>query len=180
MQYLLPSRLTAKDARPFLKVGILLECLVSNNERCSVLELTVASLRSLPEENRWERKHCSCFCLSSLCSPSPTLESAFNAAGRPLEPAFYTGSPAYHNLVYEIFQKTRALEEEGQTTPKVGVASNEENGSKESVHHYWVKKETLANMLAEELSDKQVHNSNLSTSLLCVLIVLVLILCSIA
>ena len=30
-------------------------------------------------------------------------EAAFDLAGRPLEPAFYTGFPAYHNLIYVSF-----------------------------------------------------------------------------
>lgn len=36
-----------------------------------------------------------------VCVP----EALFDKSGRPLDAGFYTGSPAYHSLVYQIFEQ---------------------------------------------------------------------------
>jgi len=84
------------------------------------------------------------------CPPLPSLASAFDSSGRPLEAAFYTGSPAYHNVVYEIYCQHSFLEvamekEEGWLREEVKAAPTQ-----------WVKKASLSNIIAEELSDRQV------------------------
>jgi len=61
------------------------------------------------------------------CPPLPSLASAFDSAGRPLEAAFYTGSPAYHNVIYEIYCQHSFLEvamekEEGWLREEVKTA----------------------------------------------------------
>ena len=96
-----------------------------------------------------------------------SLEAVFDASSRPLEPAFYTGSPAYHNLIYKIYQQSKLLEE---AWPDVGGDKKEderageeedvpeESSRDQSVPMYWMKKSTLADMLAEEISDKQVSS----------------------
>ena len=76
-----------------------------------------------------------------------TSEAASDASGRPLEPGFYTGYPAYHNLIYEVYQKRQQLEGEGARGGE---------GEGEGAHKFWVKKKVMANILAEEISDKQV------------------------
>jgi small subunit ribosomal protein S9 len=74
-------------------------------------------------------------------------ESAFDASGRPLEAAFYTGFPAYHNLVYQVYQMTHHL----NTLPPEQREDREESGPTK----FWVKRKVLANILAEEISEFQ-------------------------
>jgi len=91
-----------------------------------------------------------CYGVVECCPPLPSLASAFDSAGRPLEAAFYTGSPAYHNVVYEIYCQHSFLE----------VAMEKEEGwlreEVKAVPTQWVKKASLSNIIAEELSDRQV------------------------
>lgn len=79
------------------------------------------------------------------------LVSEFDANGRPLEPAFYTGCPAYHNLIYQIYEKREQLESQ-QTETDVEVLE----GDGSSSDKVWLKKESLANVIAEEISTEQV------------------------
>lgn len=93
-------------------------------------------------------------------------ESAFDSSGRPLEPAFFTGFPAYHNLIHQIYEMREKLE--GQEEPKgrgghgAAEEEQEDSGSKggefgsEAAPKFWVKKKTMANILAEEITDEQV------------------------
>lgn len=81
-------------------------------------------------------------------------EIAFDSRGCPLEPAFYTGSPGYHNLVYEIYQHSELLEE-AEPVAEVGV-TQEPEGYGQPAAMYWVKKGTLSNIITEEVSDEQV------------------------
>lgn len=86
-------------------------------------------------------------------------ESAFDASGRPLEPAFYTGFPAYHNLIYKIFRMSQYLEsqqpdKEEERRGKEG--RGEEGGRRSEVPKFWVKRKTLANIISEEVSEMQV------------------------
>ena len=122
--------------------------------------------------------------LSPPLLPSPLLlsllslpfqASAFDSAGRPLEAAFYTGSPAYHNLVYEILCQHNLLdaaterkeEERGEEREEEGSGEEREVEEREEergeVPMQWVKKETLSNTIAEEISDKQVSHRNSRT-----------------
>ena len=76
-------------------------------------------------------------------------ELAFDGSGQPLEAAFYTGFPAYHNLIYQIYQMTQRLE----TQPS---QQREEEEEVKGPPKFWVKRKTLANILAEEISEFQV------------------------
>lgn len=125
LRYLLPTRLTATDAWPQLK------------HPSKVLD---------------KRK-----------------ESAFDASGRPQEPAFYTGFPAYHNLIYQIYQMEQELDSQQPTAGggqegsgvEEGSGGGEGSGVKEGsgvrseLHKFWVKRRTLANIIAEEISEQQ-------------------------
>jgi small subunit ribosomal protein S9 len=77
-------------------------------------------------------------------------ESAFDASGRPLEPAFYTGFPAYYNLVYEIYRVSLELESE-----KRGEREVKEETGRGRKPKLWVKRRVMANILAEEISKQQ-------------------------
>ena len=105
-------------------------------------------------------------------------ESAFSPDGRPLEPAFYTGATGYQNLIHEIFrhkamidgsspqgtehvESTSTQEGEGAAGREPGAASpplEEEAGSSYARPLVWVKKDTLSNLLHEELSEAQVRD----------------------
>ncbi len=111
LRYLLPTRLFDRDARPFLKVHTvpvrvrLVTCLPRSPP---------APNGDLPQENWCATEHKQCHVID-ISFPS---ESLFDATtGRPLESAFYTGFPAYHNLIYQIFQHNRLLEEAGLPGP---------------------------------------------------------------
>lgn len=80
-------------------------------------------------------------------------ESAFDASGRPLEPAFYTGFPAYHNLIYKIFQMSQYLEAQQLDRGEKGRVEETERSH---VPKFWVKRKTLANIISEEVSEVQV------------------------
>ena len=131
---------------------------------------------------------------------------AFDKSGRPLEPAFYTGFPAYHNLVYQIFEMDKQLESQqlkadveidrsvegeggqGEESVKGEGGQGEESvkgeggQGEESVEgegrqgeeeeagqgeegsrvrseppKFWLKREALANILEEELTESQVR-----------------------
>ena len=91
------------------------------------------------------------------------LESQFDSSGRPLEPAFFTGSPAYHNLVYSIYQQQALLEEEEEEEEaKVGGEKEGEDNSTAGksttaeAPKIWIKKDAMSNVIAEELTDSQV------------------------
>ena len=95
------------------------------------------------------------------CGIGILSESAFDAHGRPLEPAFYSGFPAYHNLIYQIYQMGQQLDSQPaavEDRQEVGVASS-------APPQVWVKRKTLANIIAEELSDKQVSQRPLAGEL---------------
>ncbi len=135
-----------------------------------------------------------------------------------MDAGFYTGSPAYHSLVYHIFEKGAELSasvelakevKELSATPSLDVTEKETKNelaatsspndlaelsekeaelstttqSEESeeetlsndVHKTWIKKDAMENVIAEELSDKQVrllfclakcHSDPLSSSLI--------------
>ena len=92
------------------------------------------------------------------CGIGLLSESAFDAHGRPLEPAFYSGFPAYHNLIYQIYQMGQRLDSQPaavEDRQEVGVATS-------APPQVWVKRKTLANIIAEELSDKQVSQHPLA------------------
>ena len=76
-------------------------------------------------------------------------ESAFDASGRPLEPAFFTGFPAYHNLIYELHQRGGQLD-------NLGLAIEPGQQQEEKPLKFWVKRKVMANILAEEISELQV------------------------
>ena len=94
------------------------------------------------------------------------LESQFDSSGRPLEPAFFTGSPAYHNLVYSIYQQQALLEEEKEEEEKEEAkVGGEKEGEDRSTAgksttaeapKIWIKKDAMSNVIAEELTDSQV------------------------
>ncbi len=143
----------------------------------------------------------------------------FGKKGRPLDAGFYTGSPAYYSLVYQIFEKGAELAasvelakevKELSATPSLDVTeketkdelaatsgpkdlaelsekeaelstttqskeSEEETIKSNNVHKTWIKKDAMENVIAEELSDKQVrllfflakcHSDPLSSSLI--------------
>ena len=100
-------------------------------------------------------------CLFSfLCS-----ESAFDSSGRPLEPAFFTGFPAYHNLIHQIYEMREKLEGQEEPEERGGhgeLGEKEDGGSEggefgsEAAPKFWVKKKSMANILAEEITDEQV------------------------
>lgn len=83
-------------------------------------------------------------------------ESAFDASGRPLEPAFYTGFPAYHNLIYKIFQMSQYLESQQPDRESGEEGRGEEGVRRSEVPKFWVKRKTLANIISEEVSEVQV------------------------
>ncbi len=120
--------------------------------------------------------------VNPFASPS---ESLFDATtGRPLEPAFYTGFPAYHNLLYQIFERGKQLEEaeqrlRAQPNPSVPVQSSAGQGGGEGreeiptedgvergeggnggrggvIPKHWVKQDKMADILTETISEKQV------------------------
>ena len=86
---------------------------------------------------------------------SLTAESAFDASGRPLESAFYTGFPAYHNLIHEIYQQSQLLDS-GSRAGKEG-----EEGVGSEPPKFWVKRKTMANIIQEEISEEQVKQSGI-------------------
>jgi small subunit ribosomal protein S9 len=104
IRYLLPSSLTAKDARPFMKHP-------------------------------------------SLIYPK-RIASSFGPNGRPLQTYFYTGSPAYHNLISEIYVQQKILESfDSIPVPHQTSATPTEIK--------WITQERISNKLAEEVNDDQ-------------------------
>ena len=101
------------------------------------------------------------YLFSFLCS-----ESAFDSSGRPLEPAFFTGFPAYHNLIHQIYEMREKLEGQEEPEERGGHGElgeeKEDGGSEggefgsEAAPKFWVKKKSMANILAEEITDEQV------------------------
>lgn len=87
----------------------------------------------------------------SLVTMVTTAESAFDISGRPLEPAFYTGIPSYHNIIYDIYEMRQSLD--NQREEDIIEVSDKKN---EPVK-FWVKKKAMANILAAEISDDQVE-----------------------
>ena len=100
------------------------------------------------------------------------LDLAFDESGRPLEPAFYTGFPAYHNLLYQIFEKNKELETQqlrageekeenvvGEGGQRDGEGGHGEEGRRvrNEPPKFWLKKEALANILEEDLPESQVR-----------------------
>ncbi len=124
-------------------------------------------------------------------------EALFGRKGRPLDAGFYTGSPAYHSLVYQIFEKgaelaasvevakevkelseateketkdesadtsspndiTELPDKEAELSPTTQPEESEEEtlSLSNDVHKTWIKKDAMENVIAEELSDKQVR-----------------------
>lgn len=87
-------------------------------------------------------------------------EALFDSRGRPLDPGFYTGSPAYHTLVYQIFQHGAGLSGSPRSEEGVELQSpdtDEEVGKKE-VPKVWIKKEAMENVIAEQLSNEQYND----------------------
>lgn len=88
---------------------------------------------------------------------SPTLlslilhqEAVFDVqSGRPLEPAFYTGFPAYHNLIYKIFQQSKILEEaelqaaQDAGEPQVSEAEWEVGEDEEGLGAWRIRRKTV-------------------------------------
>ena len=86
---------------------------------------------------------------------SVPAESAFDASGRPLEPAFYTGFPAYHNLIYEIYEQSQ-LQDSGDVEEAVDLPVGARNREPPK---FWVKRKVMSNIIAEEISEQQVRGS---------------------
>ena len=102
---------------------------------------------------------CSYFSVANLLIFS--LATSFDSDGRPLDPGFYTGSPAYHSLIYQIFRYSAelsrppdSLEGSRQPLPIRDEEIREREGPK-----VWIKKDAMENVIAEELSDQQVSLS---------------------
>ena len=91
--------------------------------------------------------HGSCISLSLSLSLSLNVvkfssEAAFDDDGRPVEPGFYTGAPAFHNVLYNIYLHTKAL----GSVKRSSTSSSPPN---------WLKREAISNIIAEELSPSQ-------------------------
>lgn len=100
--------------------------------------------------------------------------ACFDQSGRPLDSGFYTGSPAYHSLLYRIFQQQSIVNNyapspDEEADKQVNCApSPDEAADKQQVNYApspdeaaeapmtWAKKDKMENILAEELSDNQV------------------------
>lgn len=80
-----------------------------------------------------------------LCALS---EALFDKSGRPLDAGFYTGSPAYQTLVYQIFEQGAKL-----TSSLKEDRKNVQNGS-----HDKVPEEAKLSNILDKLSDKKVLN----------------------
>ena len=83
-------------------------------------------------------------------------EAAFDGDGRPLDPGFYTGAPAFHAVLYNIYLHKKVL----------GSVLGESPHS--SLPSHWLKREVMSNIVAEELSEVQYNEiisrlSNLSS-----------------
>ena len=167
LRYLLPTRLTATDAWPQLKVTCVW-CPDQLKSHCHLFYMLICSIpqRCLTRE-RVNSTGLECEQTNFLLVIS---ESEFDASGRPLEPAFYTGFPAYHNLIYQIYQMEQELDSQQPTAGggqegsgvEEGSGGGEGSGVKEGsgvrseLHKFWVKRRTLANIIAEEISEQQV------------------------
>ena len=71
------------------------------------------------------------------------LEAAFDDDGRPLDSGFYTGAPAFHNLLYRIYLYQRALGGVTRGEPPSSPPTN------------WLGREEISNIIFEELSELQ-------------------------
>ena len=71
-------------------------------------------------------------------------EAAFDGDGRPLDASFYTGAPAFHNILYTIYLHRKS----------VGSMSGDPPPSPPPQGH-WMKREVMSNILAEELTQVQ-------------------------
>lgn len=78
--------------------------------------------------------------------PSISSEAAFDGDDRPLDPGFYTGAPAFHNVLYNIYLLTKALESVKPSSPSPSSSPPPAN---------WLKREVVSNIIAEELSPSQ-------------------------
>ena len=89
---------------------------------------------------------CVCVCVCVYIRYLIHSEAAFDSDGRPLDPGFYTGAPAFHNVLYKIYLHTKALgslNNVGKSTSSLLPSAN------------WLKREALSNLIAEELSPAQ-------------------------
>ena len=72
-------------------------------------------------------------------------EAAFDGDGRPLDPGFYTGAPAYHNVLYNVYLHSKAVESVGIRKPSLPPPPPVN----------WLKREVMSNLIAEDLSPLQ-------------------------
>ena len=89
--------------------------------------------------------HSNCSSLSlSLTRRQFSPVAAFDDDGRPLDPGFYTGAPAFHNVLYNIYLHTKALETVKCPSPSPPPSPRN-----------WLKREAISNIIAEQLSPSQ-------------------------
>ncbi|XP_065906522.1 small ribosomal subunit protein uS9m-like [Dysidea avara] len=79
-----------------------------------------------------------------------------DADGRPFEAGFFTGFPAYHNLVYEVLEHTRQLDElytarksTDKGSDKSGTTSSNPNLSR------WLQHNQMQDLLKEKITEQQ-------------------------
>ena len=69
-------------------------------------------------------------------------EVAFDGDGRPLDAGFYTGAPAFHNVLYKVYLQLKSLGAVAGERPSTPTTN-------------WLKKEVMSNRIFEELSEFQ-------------------------
>lgn len=90
---------------------------------------------------------------SSLLKRYP--EAAFDSDGRPLDPGFYTGAPAFNSVLFNIYLHSKVLQSQTEMSRHSRLPESVTGEPLPPPAAHWLKREVMSNILAEELSEVQ-------------------------